>query len=205
MNPRILDLLPDFILGGLDAASAAEVEAALAESPALQAEAAALSEALFGVAEALPPVAPDPGVRARLMASSTQDRLLPFVDDLARICDLAFEAMRGVLRKVDELAAWEPGPLPGINLIHFEHGPGCFAADTGLVRFEPGTRIPRHRHMGRELSYVLAGTLTDDDGRVYGPGEVLEKDVGDVHGFSAGTEEALVMVLVHSGFEFLPG
>ena len=202
MNQRILDLLPDYLLGGLDEAGRAEVERAVAGSPSLQAEAAALSEALFGLAEALPPVAPDPAVRARLLASATQDRLLPFVDDLARLCDLAMEAMRAVLRKVDDLASWEPGPLPGISLIHFDHGPGCLAADTGVVRFAAGTVVPRHRHLGPELSYVLAGTLVDGDGRRYAPGQVLEKSADDVHGFSAGDDEALVIVLMHSGFEF---
>lgn len=198
----VVDLLPDYLMGGLAEAERAEVAAAVAASPELQAEVAALSEALFALADDLPEVAPDPAVRARLLASAAQDRLLPFADDLARICDLARGVMQAILRKVDDLAAWAPGPMPGIEVIHFDHGPGCLAADTGLVRFVPGAVIPRHRHLGHELSYVLEGTLIDDDGRRYGPGEVLDKTVDDTHGFSAGAEAPLVLVLVHSGFEF---
>lgn len=203
MSQRIMDLLPDFLMGGLPEAERAEVTAALRGSAALRAEVAALSEALFGLAEALPPVPPDPAVRARLLASAAQDRLLPFVDDLARICDLARDVMQAILRKLDDVAAWAPGPMPGIELIHFDHGPGCLAADTGVVRFPPGVVIPRHRHLSHEITYVLSGTMIDEDGRHYGPGEVLEKTVEDVHGFSATPDEPLVVVLVHSGFEFV--
>lgn len=201
MSDPIRDLLPEYVLGGLDEASARRVEAALADAPALRRELDAITEDLAGLALELTPVRPDPDLRARLLASAAQDRLLPFADELARFCDLALEKMKAVLRLVDDAAAWEPGPMPGIRLIHFEHGPACLGADTGLVEMPAGFAFPRHSHQGREVNYVLEGTLVDEDGTVYGPGTFVDKDVQDVHGFRVGDERPLVMVVIHNGFE----
>ena len=203
MTEQAKDLLPDYVLGVLDDAQRAEVDAAVAASAELQAELAAVTEDLAGLADGLTPLVPAPDVKLRLMDAVKQDRFLPFADDLARFCDMAFEKMRDILRLVDKDEAWEAGPMPGIRLIHFDPGPQCFAADTGLVEMPAGFAFPRHEHTGREVNYILQGGLIDEDGTHYGPGEYCEKAKGNPHGFKVADEGVLVMVVMHNGFDIL--
>lgn len=205
MSQQIRDLLPEYVLGGLEEADRRRVASAVAESSALRAELDALTADLADLALELTPVRPDPALKDRLLAAAKQDRLLPFAEDLSRLCDLAMEKMKAVLRLVDDPAAWEAGPLPGIRLIHFDHGPACLGADTGLVEMPAGFTFPRHTHQGREVNYVLSGQIIDEDGAVYGPGTYLDKDVHDVHGFRVGEAGPLVMVVIHNGFEIQMG
>lgn len=47
-----------------------------------------------------------------------------------------------------------------------------------LVKFRPGYRVPRHTHVGAELTLVVSGAFEDDDGR-YDRGDVEVRD--DTH------------------------
>jgi anti-sigma factor ChrR (cupin superfamily) len=199
-----LELLPDYVVGALDEAEARAIEAVLASSPELRREAQLLAEALDQLGAALPPVAPSAEARARLLdAAGSEDRFLPFVERIARWSDLAVEAVRLLVRRIDQATAWEPGPLPGIELIHFEHGPAAIGVDTGFVRFAPGFRFPMHTHAADEVNYVLEGALIDSDGTVYGPGEALLKDPTMVHAFETAADRPTVLFVAQSGFEIV--
>ncbi len=200
MSDKARQLLPEYVLGGLDEAEIREVEVALEASLALRQALEELNEDLLGLAVALPPVAPSADFKDRLFASVKTDRFLPFVDELAELCDLAFDKMKDVLRLADGQEQWCEG-LPGMRLIHFEHGAGCPGLDTGLIEMEPGFEFPVHTHMGPEWSYVLEGTLIDGDGTEYGPGSILEKTVADQHLVRAGSAGKLVYVVIHNGLE----
>jgi putative transcriptional regulator len=65
--------------------------------------------------------------------------------------------------------------------MHFAGGPNAFASDVGFVRFPAGLQFPHHRHLGREVNYVLQGVLRDGDGTLYYPGDALIKGVEDTH------------------------
>ena len=91
--------------------------------------------------------------------------------------------------------------MPGIRLIHFDHGPACVGADTGVVEMPPGFRFPKHKHLGVEVNYILQGQLIDDDGTVYGPGDAVEKTVSDVHAYEVGGDEPLIFIAINNGFE----
>ena len=192
--------LPEYALGGLSEAERAEVETALAASADLRAELAEINDALDGLGDALTPIPAPDAVRARLLQSAAKDPYLPFVADLARLCDLAIERMQQVLRIAQDPSAWVPGPMPGIGIIHFEHGPACTGVDTGYVRMPANFEFPRHRHLGSEINYVVQGQIIDDDGTVYRPGDAMVKGPEDVHGWRTGDEEML-MVVVQNGFE----
>ena len=198
MTERALELLPEYVLGTLSEEQAKEVERALAESPELAAEMRAISDAYETFATSLPPVAPKPETRSRLLRAMSENRFLPFVDALSRYFDLAVERMTEILRMIDDAKAWEPGPMPGVELIHFDGGPDAFAADTGFVRFPAGSEFPQHSHQGPELTYVLQGTFTDrDSGTRYGPGEVLIKDAGSSHSLHIGEDEDCIIAIAH--------
>src|SRR5919204_4582328 len=52
-----------------------------------------------------------------------------------------------------------------------------------MTRFAPGTRLPRHRHVGDELIFVIEGALTDEAGTVTA-GNVVYRPNGCVHDVS---------------------
>jgi hypothetical protein len=160
-------------------------------------------EALLWVAEALPRGAPSAGARARLFeALEGPDRFRPFFAELARRFDLGVEALRGLLARVDDPAAWEGTPIPWIQLIHFQAGPAVVAKDTGFVRVGAGTTFPRHRHLGPETTFVLEGRMTEGD-REYGPGDILEVREGDVHELVIRPERDVVAMVAHDGIALL--
>jgi anti-sigma factor ChrR (cupin superfamily) len=68
-----------------------------------------------------------------------------------------------------------------------------------LVRYGPGATIPRHRHDGDELIYVLEGTVDDDHGSVTA-GNVGFRPDGCVHQVSA-PGGARVFALVRGGID----
>ncbi len=74
--------------------------------------------------------------------------------------------------------AWEPTRVPGVSIKRlYEDASGKM---TTLTRMEPGARLPTHRHVGLEQSYVLEGTLVDDDG-VCTAGNYVWRRPGSVH------------------------
>ena len=196
------DRLVALALGLLDEAEARALETELAASPELQDQRAEIDEILARAAElSLPPAEPTAAARARLLqALEGPDRFQPFLAELARRFDMAADAMRAVLARIDDALAWEEGPLPWIKLIHFQSGPGAASADTGLLRMTAGSSFPRHRHLGPEMTMVLEGTMIDGDRR-YGPGEMVEWPVDTIHDYSAGPDRDLVIIVGYNGIE----
>jgi len=81
---------------------------------------------------------------------------------------LANEDMLGPLAsryiKVDDLP-WKPTPCPGIDMkVLLED------KDTGLLtalfRWQPGSELSLHEHVEVEQTFVLEGSLVDDEGEV---------------------------------------
>jgi len=161
-----------------------------------------LSE-LLGHPSVLPPVAPAPALRARLLETlKGPDRFRPFFAELARRFDLTVDAVRGLLAKVDDPAAWEATPSPWIKLIHFPGGPALGTADAGFVRVAAGGTFPRHTHQGPELAFVLEGRMTKN-GRTYLPGDIDEVPSDEVHEYTVGPEGDLVVMVWHNGITFV--
>jgi anti-sigma factor ChrR (cupin superfamily) len=73
---------------------------------------------------------------------------------------------------------WEPTKYPGVWIKKlYEDDTG---RTTSLTRMEPGARLPRHRHVGLEQSYVLEGSLVDADGTCTA-GNYVWRRPGSVH------------------------
>jgi putative transcriptional regulator len=121
---------------------------------------------------------------------------------LGRLADLGADAIATLLSKVDDTAAWTDAPFPGVRYFHFSPGAAAAVVEAGFVRLHPGARFPRHRHVGRELTFVLDGLL-DDRGHFYGPGSVVESAAGTEHDYAAGPGRDLVIVSLHGGVEYL--
>ncbi len=74
--------------------------------------------------------------------------------------------------------AWEPSPYPGIeNKVLYSEPSG---RRTVLTRLAPGAKLPPHRHVGLEQSFVLEGSLVDEDGACTA-GNFVWRRPGSVH------------------------
>jgi anti-sigma factor RsiW len=199
----LLDRLSDYVLGTLPAPELDALRVEIDASPDLQREVAHLTEALARSASALPPVAPSPAVRRRLLDSlHGPDRFCAFFGPLARYFDLGVEAVRNLLARIDDPTAWEASPSPWIKLIHFEGGPALAGADAGLVRVSAGKIFPRHSHQGPELAFVLEGRMIKN-GRTYLPGDIDEVSTDEIHEYTVGEEQDLVVMVWHHGIRFI--
>jgi len=104
----------------------------------------------------------------------------------------------------------DPERLPWIPL-----GPGesfrplrFLAQDRGrvlLLRLEPGTLVPLHRHLGEVHAYNLAGQrkLIDTD-EIVGPGGYVYEPAGNVDSWMAvGHEPVIVHITSYGAMEYL--
>lgn len=75
-------------------------------------------------------------------------------------------------------AAWEPTPFPGVETkLLYQDASG---RRTTLTRLARGAVLPRHRHVGLEQSFVLEGSLVDEDGACTA-GNFVWRRPGSVH------------------------
>lgn len=73
---------------------------------------------------------------------------------------------------------WEPSGFPGVeNKVLYEDASG---KRTILTRMEPGARLPRHRHVGLEQTFILQGSLVDEDGACTA-GNFVWRRAGSIH------------------------
>jgi anti-sigma factor ChrR (cupin superfamily) len=73
---------------------------------------------------------------------------------------------------------WEPTKYAGVSTKCLYREPS--GRMTTLTRMVPGARLPAHRHAGIEQSYVLEGTLVDEDGACTA-GNFVWRRAGSVH------------------------
>jgi anti-sigma factor ChrR (cupin superfamily) len=80
--------------------------------------------------------------------------------------------------KIDEME-WTPTRFPGIDakILMRDDARGLM---TALFRWAPGSFLPDHVHTDLEQTYVIEGTLEDDEG-VAGPGEFVWRPAGSRH------------------------
>jgi putative transcriptional regulator len=153
--------------------------------------------------------APSPALRSRLLQtiSSPSERFAPLQDKVAEMIDLGVDRARELLALIADPKSWVPGPMPGIELVHFDGGPKVAHADVGFVRVPKGTHFPRHRHLGVERGMILAGSYRDSDGRWLRPGDVDEKQPGTEHSYVVSDESDVIMLLVldEKGIEIIGG
>ena len=144
------------------------------------------------LADGLEPAAPDPAVRARLLAAlHGSERLAPFAAEAARAFGVELGAMREALARVNDASAWLPGFWPGSRLLIT---PQLMRAQTVISELPPGIRIPRHRHGGRELTYVLDGVLVENGSLRHGAGALLDMPGGSEHEVSVPDDSECLVV-----------
>ena len=97
----------------------------------------------------------------------------PFLEGEAKLAPLASRYVT-----VDALP-WQETRFPGVTMkvLMEDKETGLV---TGLFRFEPGARLPFHEHVAIEQSYVLEGSLKDDEGEATA-GNFVWRPAGNSH------------------------
>jgi len=170
-----------YALGVLDPQSASRFEELLSHDAAAVAALAPYNSAAALVAESLDPVTPPPQIKQRLFE---------------RIASAAaHQPGLGSVRS-DE-GKWKQAGVPGVTYkkLYFDQPSGLV---TRLVRMEPGTVYPAHRHSRTEQCLVLEGDLIHDD-HVYHPGDFTWAQAGSIDP-SLRTEKGNLLLII-SGVE----
>ena len=180
------DILPELLLGTLGASAQQAAERHLARCGQCRGEVVRLAPSVEEMKELVVPEVPPPGVLERVGAQmEAPGRFARFAEQVAALLDVTRERALAVLESLSDPGAWLPGPTEEIQLVPVETGPAKAGVLAAFVRVPPGQRFPRHTHHGREWNLVLEGGIREDSGREVWPGELLEKEDGSTHGFSA--------------------
>lgn len=125
------------------------------------------------------------------MAAST-----PHLKDEERLADLAS-------RYVDvESLPWKPTPTPGVDMkiLLQDKESGLL---TALFRWQPGTVLPLHEHVEIEQTFVLEGSIVDEEGEVR-KGDYVWRPAGNRH-IARAPNGALVLSFFLKPNRFLTG
>lgn len=97
---------------------------------------------------------------------------------------------------------WKPTPTEGIDMkILLEDKESGLL--TALFRWEPGTELPLHEHVEIEQTYVLAGSIVDEEGEVRA-GDYVWRPKGNRH-LARSPGGALVLSFFLKPNKFLTG
>jgi len=96
---------------------------------------------------------------------------------------------------------WEPMKYPGCwTKVLYKDPSGRM---TTLTKMAPGARLPAHRHVGIEQSFILEGTLVDADGACR-EGHFVWRRAGSVHE-AWSPDGCVVLGIFEAPNEFLDG
>ena len=145
------------------------------------------------------------GLRARLLEETSRvpERYAPFTRRLSELYDISREDVKALLTRSAEPRAWKASGLPGIKKLQVKAGQSRAGAQTYLVTFAAGARFPEHHHDGLETVLLMAGSYTEDTGKVYATGDIHVMEPGTAHAFTiAKDEDCVAATLLHGTLNF---
>jgi quercetin dioxygenase-like cupin family protein len=200
VSPQVARLW-DHALNSLGREASSELLRDLADDERARVDLAWLVELGGLLPLAVAPIPPPSPLRARLLTTVGvgAERFSPLLAAFRRMVDLGRDRARALLQRIDDAAAWTPGPFPGFSLVDLEGGPRVATADVGFVRLAPGLVFPRHRHLGDEETLILEGSYIETDGTRLGPGDQVVRRAGSVHGFTVDAAGPCIYAFVLQG------
>jgi putative transcriptional regulator len=205
VETHIDERIADLLLGDVSDGERETLEAHVAGCARCNQELMHAADAFAALALALPAEPPPPSLRERLLAEARPPRLAAMLDKLAACFDITKAKARALLDRLDDPAAWNPGPVPSSwVMLSDERGPKLAgAALVGFVKMGPGVRWPAHKHLGLEHMLVLEGGFRQDDGVEVHPGQLHVMVAGSEHGFTIFDDETCISAaIVWGGVEF---
>jgi quercetin dioxygenase-like cupin family protein len=151
-------------LRALDAEAARKFETRVDDDKALEAELLAMRKVADELAPLAPAVAPEPALLGRVLdavraaPASRTPAVTPFTEVVNEVTQNGPRRAGHLGFVFGDEAEFKPLKLPGISArtLHRDEAAG-FA--TVMVRMQPGTSYPAHRHGDDEECYVLEGDL----------------------------------------------
>lgn len=97
---------------------------------------------------------------------------------------------------------WKPTPTPGVDMkiLLQDKETGLL---TALFRWQPGTELPLHEHVEIEQTFVLEGSIVDEEGEVR-KGDYVWRPAGNRH-IARSPNGALVLSFFLKPNRFLTG
>jgi hypothetical protein len=158
-----------------------------------------MAQGLVTLAEGLAPIAPPPGLWARIEESTqAAGRFARFATQVAQLLDIGVNDALDWLDRAADSAAYAAGLVPGMGLLNVRGGPAVSHAITGFVRLPSGTFFPEHKHLGQESVLVMQGRLQDASGTAT-PGDLITMPAGSSHAFSVPPGPDLLYLAVVQG------
>ncbi len=150
---------------------------------------------------------PPSALRDRLLASCQTGDLTAYTSRAAHFLDVTEDHAREILvRCRQDPADWPQHPFDGLALMPLALGPRHGSARGMVLHLAPGARIPEHAHRGDEWGLILSGALSDDLEDDKGPGDLVVRTPEMVHRvWNPGSVPALVLNVIHGGYDWLPG
>lgn len=192
LDQEALELAALFALSALGSGESEEVARVYRDHPAFWREVRSLRDAAAGLAEAGPRAKPRrdlwPAIRARVAPARTA-AVPPQVWKRWRSTDTNEAAMVPAGE-----GTFEPTDIPGITVRRLAVDEEADRV-TMLVRMEPGTAYPAHRHGGAEECYVLEGDLRVGDALTMHGGDYQRMDAGSAHPVQSTERGCLLLVM----------
>ena len=91
---------------------------------------------------------------------------------------------------------WVASPMPGVERMMLDRIGGEVARATSVVRYDPNSEFPGHRHDGGEEILVLDGEFADEHGS-YPAGTYIRNPIGTSHRPRVGPDGATIFVKLH--------
>lgn len=206
LDDDLRDQAAAYVLGSLAEDEARRYRVHLAVCATCSGEVADVERVTGELASIAPETAPPPGLWDRVLARAREigapaDADAPATSQIWKTW-AEDDATRAPFTYVDEGGAFEPTAQPGISarklFVDREHD-----RVTMLVRMQPGTAYPPHRHAGPEDCYVIAGDLADG-ARVLHAGDYVRAAPGSTHGVQSTEKGCLLLIVSSLGDELVP-
>jgi len=162
-----------------------DVDAFSRELEALDGHGDSAGLGLESITDALEPVAPPPGLRARVLENiPASGRYARFAESVAKLLDLGIDRAKALLDTLDDASRFSK-ELPGISFFWVDGGPAVANAVRGFLRVEAGVDFPEHEHLGLETVLVLQGAFTDPArGRTFVAGDIDTMPANSSHAYT---------------------
>jgi quercetin dioxygenase-like cupin family protein len=144
------------------------------------------------LAATLTPIEPAASVRAQwLERLRGPERFTLFGAEVARVFGVSPQDALAALRLTHDSSAWVAGQLPDSRWLTT---PALREQNAVISQLPAATRLPKHRHSLREITFVLDGLLIENGAAVHRAGSLIDMPPGSEHELQVSSTEPCLVV-----------